>query len=241
MKKDIQNKILNRLLYEFKHHIRNELYSICQFKLAARSNGIEGNTMSEDDTAMLFDTQQIPSIKYIAKEIEEAQGHFLMFNEMLKSIHLPLSIDIIKRYHKALTEGIFEFKANGGVPGEFKKRPNIAGTMETTEPDKVESELNELIRGYNKIDKISIKDLASFHYEYERIHPFQDYNGRTGRMILFGESLKHFTPIVINVNDRREYVDSLIKARNSAGNIESLSHYLEIWQNSFYKEIEKYI
>lgn len=237
----MKNKILERLLFEFEHHIRNELYSICQFKLAARSNQIEGNTLTEEDTATLFDTQQIPSSSYKAKEIEEAQGHFLMFNEMLKTVDMPLSEEIIKSYHKAMTEGIFEFKANGGVPGEYKVRNNIAGTTETVEPSKVHEELDNLLKEYNNILEPKESDIAYFHCKYEKIHPFQDYNGRTGRMIVFRESLKYLTPIVINVSDRKEYIDALIYAQQNNYDVEKLELKFKEWQDSFYKEIEKYI
>ena len=237
----MNNKILEKLLYEFEHHIRNELYSICQFKLAARSNQIEGNTMTEEDTAMLFDTQQIPSSSYKVKEIEEAQGHFLMFNEMLKTIGEPLSEEIIKGYHKAMTEGIFEYKANGGVPGEYKTRNNIAGTIETIEPSKVKEELLKLIKEYNGKGTPILNDISYFHCKYEKIHPFQDYNGRTGRMIVFRESLKYLTPIVISVSDRKEYIDALVYAQSNNYNVEKLELRFKDWQSAFYKEIEKYI
>ena len=237
----MKNKILERLLFEFEHHIRNELYSICQFKLAARSNQIEGNTLTEEDTATLFDTQQIPSSRYKAKEIEEAQGHFLMFNEMLKTVDMPLSEEIIKSYHKAMTEGIFEFKANGGVPGEYKVRNNIAGTTETVEPSKVHEELDKLLNEYSNILAPTVRDIAYFHCKYEKIHPFQDYNGRTGRMIVFRESLKYLTPIVINVSDRKEYIDALIYAQQNNYDVDKLKFKFKEWQDSFYREIEKYI
>lgn len=235
------NRVLEKLLFEFEHHIRNELYSICQFKLAARSNQIEGNTLTEEDTATLFDTQQIPSSSYKAKEIEEAQGHFLMFNEMLKTVDMPLSEEIIKSYHKAMTEGIFEFKANGGVPGEYKTRNNIAGTTETVEPNKVHEELDKLLKEYSIILEPTVRDIAYFHCKYEKIHPFQDYNGRTGRMIVFRESLKYLTPIVINVSDRKEYIDALIYAQQNNYDVDKLKFKFKEWQDSFYKEIEKYI
>lgn len=237
----MKNRVLEKLIYEFEHHIKNELYSICQFKLASRSNQVEGNTMTEEDTAMLFDTQQIPSNSYKAKEIEEAQGHFLMFNAMLKTIDKPISEDIIKSYHKAMTEGIFEFKANGGVPGEYKTRNNIAGTTETVEPNKVHEELTKLLNEYNSKKSITLNDIAYFHCKYEKIHPFQDYNGRTGRMIVFRESLKYLTPVVISVSDRKEYIYALAYAQNNNFNVEKLETKFKEWQDSFYKEIEKYI
>ena len=197
--------------------------------------------MTEEDTAMLFDTQQIPSTSYKAKEIEEAQGHFLMFNEMLKTIDKPLTEEIIKSYHKAMTEGIFEFKANGGVPGEYKTRNNIAGTTETVEPSKVKEELIKLLDVYNAKEVPELNDIAYFHCKYEKIHPFQDYNGRTGRMIVFRESLKYLTPIVISVSDRKEYIDALIYAQQNNYDVGKLELKFKEWQNSFYKEIKKYI
>lgn len=242
------SRYLDKLYYDFENNIRNELYSACQFKLAARSNQTEGNTLTEEDTATLFDTQMIPSTRYKPREIEEAQGHFLMFNEMLKTIDSQLNIDIIKSFHKQLTQGIYEFKANGGEPGSFKTRANIAGTSKTTDPKSVENELNSLLDIYynnNDITFDSIEQkLAWFHAKYEHIHPFQDYNGRTGRMILFRESLLANKPIIINNTDKAEYINALKYAHDNDDAIESCKKLTELfikWKNETMEELKIFI
>ena len=249
LKQLCENSIfLDKLYYDFENNIRNELYSACQFKLAARSNQTEGNALTEEDTATLFDTQMIPSTKYKPKEIEEAQGHFLMFNEMLKTIDIQLNIDIIRSFHKQLTQGIYEFKANGVESGSFKTRANIAGTSKTSDPKSVENELNSIVDIYYNSNNITFdsieQKLAWFHAKYEHIHPFQDYNGRTGRMILFRESLLKNIPIIINNNDKSEYINALKYAHDNGDTKESCDRLAELlikWKNETVEELKIFV
>lgn len=216
--KDTQ-KIISFLLERFKAERakfdRSGIYAYTQRLLAYNSNKIEGSTLTEEQTASLFDNGTLPRSDsyYRAKDVEEMNGHFLMFNKMLDTFEEPLSQELIKKLHYELKSGVFEDRANGYAIGDYKQRPNIVGMYETTKPQDVEKEMEQLLNWYcERTADISI--LAEFHAEYERIHPFQDGNGRTGRMILFRECLKlKIVPAVIRDENREEYIDSLKQYR----------------------------
>lgn len=216
--KDTQ-KIISFLLERFKAERakfdRSGIYAYTQRLLAYNSNKIEGSTLTEEQTASLFDNGTLPRSDsyYRAKDVEEMNGHFLMFNKMLDTFEEPLSQELIKKLHYELKSGVFEDRANGYAIGDYKQRPNIVGMYETTKPQDVEKEMEQLLNWYcERTADISI--LAEFHAEYESIHPFQDGNGRTGRMILFRECLKlKIVPAVIRDENREEYIDSLKQYR----------------------------
>ena len=201
MKTDLIQKLKERLLIEFSKRDRSGIYAVTSRELAYNSNKIEGSTLTENQTASLFDTGMLPvsDSAYRAKDIEEMNGHFLMFNHMLKTLDEELSEDLIKKFHYELKSGVFEDKANGYNIGEYKARPNIAGTMQTSLPADVHRDMKELL-----------KTLALLHTRYEKIHPFQDGNGRTGRLILYREALKHdIIPPIIHDENRVEYVEGI--------------------------------
>ncbi len=216
--KDTQ-KIISFLLERFKAERakfdRSGIYAYTQRLLAYNSNKIEGSTLTEEQTASLFDNGTLPRSDsyYRAKDVEEMNGHFLMFNKMLDTFEESLAQELIKKLHYELKSGVFEDRANGYAICDYKQRPNIVGMYETTKPQDVEKEMEQLLNWYcERTADISI--LAEFHAEYESIHPFQDGNGRTGRMILFRECLKlKIVPAVIRDENREEYIDSLKQYR----------------------------
>ena len=162
--------LLKHFKIEYTKHERSGIYGFIQVLMAYNSNKIEGSTLTEEQTASLFDTGVLPKSEdyYRAKDVEEMNGHFLMFNKMLDTLDLELT-----------------------------KRPNMIGIYETVLPSQVSDEMSQLLAWYNNQD-ISLEILAEFHARYESIHPFQDGNGRTGRMILFRECLYHgIAPFII--------------------------------------------
>ena len=211
MKTDLIQKLKERLLIEFSKRDRSGIYAVTSRELAYNSNKIEGSTLTENQTASLFDTGMLPvrDSAYRAKDIEEMNGHFLMFNHMLKTLDEDLSEDLIKKFHYELKSGVFEDKANGYNIGEYKERPNIAGTMQTSLPADVHRDMKELLNWYKNADK-HLGTLALLHTRYEKIHPFQDGNGRTGRLILYREALKHdIIPPIIHDANRVEYTEGI--------------------------------
>ncbi len=213
--KEFLDFLLNRFKIEREKFDRSGVYAYTQRLLAYNSNKIEGSTLTEEQTASLFEHGTLPKSDdyYRAKDIEEMNGHFLMFNKMLDTLGEPLSQELIRQFHYELKSGVFEDRANGYAIGDYKKRPNMIGMYQTVRPEDVDQEMNLLMDWYgNKEADIAI--LAEFHARYESIHPFQDGNGRTGRLILFRECLKNgIVPVVIEDVNRNEYLESLKEYR----------------------------
>ena len=236
--------LVREMLYEKEHKIRNGIYGFVQRGLAYNSNRIEGSTLTEEDTWTLFNTGNLykndENVVYRAKDIEEMTGHFAMFNYMLDTYDRELSENIIKEYHKLLKQGVFEDIANGYAIGEYKTRPNIVGSksMVTSPPQNVKNDINELLKWYDKKNK-TLEILAEFHEKYEKIHPFQDGNGRTGRIILFKECLKNeITPFIVMDSNRMKYYKGLEKAHE--GNIADLVKYFKEEQSLFIEQMKKF-
>lgn len=219
MREDKDGAFLDFLLRRFKvereRFDRSGVYAYTQRLLAYNSNKIEGSTLTEEQTASLFDNGTLPKSDdyYRAKDVEEMNGHFLMFNRMLDTLEEPLTQELIKQFHFELKSGVFEDRANGYAIGDYKKRPNMIGMYPTIRPENVEQEMYLLIEWYDGQER-NLSVLAEFHAKYERIHPFQDGNGRTGRLILFRECLKNgLVPVVIEDANRNEYLEGLKEYR----------------------------
>ncbi len=219
MREDKDGEFLDFLLRRFKvereRFDRSGVYAYTQRLLAYNSNKIEGSTLTEEQTASLFDNGTLPKSDdyYRAKDVEEMNGHFLMFNRMLNTLEEPLTQELIKQFHFELKSGVFEDRANGYAIGDYKKRPNMIGMYPTIRPENVEQEMYLLIEWYDGQER-NLSVLAEFHAKYERIHPFQDGNGRTGRLILFRECLKNgLVPVVIEDANRNEYLEGLKEYR----------------------------
>lgn len=213
--KDLLSFLLERFKIERKRFDRSGVYAYTQRLLAYNSNKIEGSTLTEEQTASLFDNGTLPKSDnyYKAKDVEEMNGHFLMFNKMLDTLEESLTQELIKLFHYELKSGVFEDRANGYAIGDYKKRPNMIGIYQTVRPENVKQEMVLLTDWYNN-QKVNISVLAEFHAKYESIHPFQDGNGRTGRLILFRECLKNeIVPVVIEDKNRNEYLESLKQYR----------------------------
>lgn len=207
--------LLRRFKVERERFDRSGVYAYTQRLLAYNSNKIEGSTLTEEQTASLFDNGTLPKSDdyYRAKDVEEMNGHFLMFNRMLDTLEEPLTQELIKQFHFELKSGVFEDRANGYAIGDYKKRPNMIGMYPTIRPENVEQEMYLLIEWYDGQER-NLSVLAEFHAKYERIHPFQDGNGRTGRLILFRECLKNgLVPVVIEDANRNEYLEGLKEYR----------------------------
>lgn len=232
--------LLNRFRIEREKFDRSGVYAYTQRVFAYNSNKMEGSTLTEEQTASLFDNGTLPKSDdyYRAKDVEEMNGHFLMFNQMLDTLEQPLSGELIKRFHYELKSGVFEDRENGYAIGDYKQRPNMIGIYQTVRPENVVQEMDLLIDWYyNQVVNISI--LTEFHARYESIHPFQDGNGRTGRLILFRECLKNrIVPVVIEDVNRNAYLEVLKEYREE----KQLEKFVKLFEKEqrFYWEKCKY-
>lgn len=212
---DFVKELINRFQIEFKKNDRSGIYGLTQRMLAYNSNKIEGSTLTEKQTASLFETGSLAQEEILirAKDVEEMTGHFMMFNEMLKTYDQPLSHELIKSYHFKLKSGVFEDMSNGYLVGEYKSRRNQVGNIQTALPEEVYDRMSTLIGDYNEKIKHTLYDLTVFHSQFEMIHPFQDGNGRTGRIILFKECLKNnIIPFIVNDVNKADYYHALSEA-----------------------------
>lgn len=236
---------LKRLVsYEMKTTKRSGIYGFIQRTMACNSNRIEGGTLTERQTASVFETGTISNeedMLICIKDIEEMTGHFRMFNQTIQTLDKPLTIDIIKQMHYDFKIGVFEDMVNGYPCGEFKNRANRISNIVTSEPQDVTKDITALLNKYLQAPTISVKDLAAFHAEYENIHPFQDGNGRTGRMILFRESVRHnMIPIIIRSENKDRYMQYLNQAQTNK-NFRNLTEYFEQEQNRFFEETKSMV
>lgn len=236
---DFIRNLLERFKIEHTKRDCSGVYGFTQRLLAYNSNKIEGSTLTEEQTASLFDTGILPKTDdyYRAKDVEEMNGHFLMFNKMLDTLDAALDQQIIKSFHFELKSGVFEDRANGYAIGDYKKRPNMIGIHQTTLPSQVPEAMTELLNWYHTQD-VSLKTLAEFHARYEIIHPFQDGNGRTGRIILFRECLRHdISPFIIEDANRPEYLEAL-KAYRQNGTVTELTTLFQKEQEFYFNQCE---
>lgn len=235
--------LIDRFIIERKKFDRSGVYAYTQRVMAYNSNKIEGSTLTPEQTASLFDNGTLPRSDdyYRAKDVEEMNGHFLMFNYMLDTLEEPLSQKLIKQFHYELKSGVFEDRANGYAIGDYKQRPNMVGMYRTALPKEVPDEMEKLLVWYEAQPK-NMETLAKFHAGYESIHPFQDGNGRTGRMILFRESLKYeeVDPFIILDDDRTVYIEALKEFREK-GTVAQLTELLQKEAEIYYKQCEYFM
>lgn len=240
----VVKNLIDQLLIEFKKSDRSGIYAKTQTEMAYNSNKIEGSTLTPDQTASLFHTGTLRSsgeIVYRAKDIEEMTGHFSMFNKMLQTWDLPLTEDLIKSYHYHLKAGVFEDMANGYPVGEYKNRINMVSNIETARPDQVPGYMQQFLEKYAKRKETTVQVMAWFHAVFEKIHPFQDGNGRVGRMLLFKECLNNgLIPIIIRDDDKEQYYHALNQAQ-TCGKYEALVNYFQQEQERYYSVVRTFL
>lgn len=203
-----ENSILFKLREEQEIKLKGGLYHQTQVRLAYNSNHMEGSRLTEDQTRSIYETQTIGITEGPEKidDIIETVNHFRCFDYILSVADKELSEAIIKHIHLLLKNGTTDSQKEWFAVGDYKKRPNMIGDMiETTHPSKVASELKNLLKKYRENSNITFENIINFHYKFERIHPFQDGNGRVGRLILFKECLKHNIPPFIIEDSMKDY------------------------------------
>lgn len=202
--------------------LKGNLYHNTQIIFAYNTNHIEGSTLTEDQTRYIFETNTILfEGDTIAKvdDILETSNHFQLVDYMLDVADKKLNEKMIKEFHKILKNGTSDSRVEWFNVGEYKQKANQIGSgISTTLPSNVEKEMAKLIEWYNSIKEITIKEIIEFHYRFEKIHPFQDGNGRVGRIIIFKECLKNnIIPFIILDKDKLFYYRGLKEYKNENG------------------------
>lgn len=214
--------VLDILREQKEMRLKGNLYHRTQVSFAYNTNHIEGSTLTEDQTRYIFETNTILfEGDTIAKvdDILETANHFKLVDYMLYVADKKLTEKLIKEFHKILKDGTSDSRVEWFNVGEYKQRANTIGNgIRTTSPNNVEKEMSTLMDWYNSLKQITIKEIIEFHYRFESIHPFQDGNGRIGRIIMFKECLKNnIIPFIIQDADKLFYYRGLKEYKSEKG------------------------
>ena len=193
--------------------LKGNLYHNTQIIFAYNTNHIEGSKLTEDQTRYIYETNTLLTEKDSITNLDdvlETANHFKLVDYMLNVAEKKLTEKIIKEFHKILKEGTSDSRKDWFVVGDYKKLANEVGGLKTTEPKNVERDMKKLLEWYETLNKITINEIIEFHAKFEKIHPFQDGNGRVGRIIAFKECLKNnIVPFIILDKDKLFYYRGL--------------------------------
>lgn len=188
------------------------IYHKTQIDLTYNSNHIEGSRLTHDQTRYIFETNTIGIEKEVLNvdDIIETANHFRCIDKIIDHAKATLSEKFIKELHLILKNGTSDSRKDCFAVGDYKKLPNEVGGVPTALPEDVADRMKELLAEYNGKVEVSFEDILDFHVKFERIHPFQDGNGRVGRLIMFKECLKYnIVPFIIEDNLKMFYYRGL--------------------------------
>ena len=197
------------------------IYHKTQIDLTYNSNHIEGSRLTHDQTRYIFETNTIGTEKNEVINVDdviETANHFRCIDMIIDGAKVALSEKFIKELHFILKTGTSDSGKEWFAVGDYKRRPNEVGGMETALPEETAGKMKNLLAGYNSEDKKTLGDILEFHVRFEKIHPFQDGNGRVGRLIMFKECLKYnIVPFIIEDNLKLFYYRGLKEWNNEKG------------------------
>lgn len=199
--------------------LKGNLYHNTQIIFAYNTNHIEGSRLTEEQTKNIYETNTLffeSNTVASVDDILETANHFKLVDYMLDIADKKLTEDIIKEFHKVLKTGTSDSTKEWFNVGEYKKLANEAGNMSTVKPKDVEKHMIKLLEWYNSLQQVTILEIIEFHSRFEKIHPFQDGNGRIGRIIAFKECLKNnIIPFIILDRDKLFYYRGLKEYQNN--------------------------
>lgn len=200
-RKDAPMELLARLKAEKETRLHGGIYHRIQIDLTYNSNHIEGSKLTHDQTRYIFETNTIGAGETVkVDDVMETANHFKCIDMIIDSAPHALTESFIKQLHAVLKSGTSDSRLDWFAVGDYKKVPNEVGGQETTAPENVAAEMKKLLAEYQALPAKTFDDLLDFHYRFEAIHPFQDGNGRVGRLILFKECL-HFGVVPFIITD----------------------------------------
>lgn len=199
--------------------LKGNLYHNTQITFAYNTNHIEGSKLTEDQTRYIYETNTLLAEKDSVTDLDdilETANHFKLVDYMLDIADKKLTENMIKEFHRILKEGTSNGRKDWFVVGDYKKLSNEVGGLKTTEPKNVERDMKKLLEWYDSLEQVTIKEIIEFHAKFEKIHPFQDGNGRVGRIIAFKECLKNnIVPFIILDKDKLFYYRGLNQYQNN--------------------------
>lgn len=219
-KRRIPEDLSGRLVMEKKNRISGGIYHKIQIELTYNSNHMEGSRLSQDQTRYIFETNTIdaPEGTVNVDDILETVNHFRCIDLIIDQAQRPLTESMIRQLHLILKRGTADSGKSWFAVGAYKRLANEVGGIETAAPEDVPKKMKELLSDYSKKKLVTFDDLLEFHYRFETIHPFQDGNGRVGRLILFKECLRNeIVPFIIQDDMKLYYYRGLREWRNERG------------------------
>lgn len=202
-----ENNILQDLRDEKAAQVSGGLYHELQVRMTYNSNHIEGSKLTEDQTRMIFETNTVNTGEGVSvDDIMETVHHFRAIDYVIDHAEDELSEEMIKHLHYILKHDTKDSALTWFAVGDYKKRPNMVGGHETARPEEVHAEVRNLLQRYNEIGRkrtVTLDDIVAFHAEFEYIHPFQDGNGRVGRLIALKECL-HYNIVPFIIEDKKK-------------------------------------
>ena len=213
------NPILQTLREEKDAKISGGLYHELQVRMTYNSNHIEGSRLTEDQTRMIFETNTLNIGDGVSvDDILETAHHFRAIDYVIECADEMLSEEIIKKLHFILKHDTKDAMLDWFAVGDYKKHPNTVGGRETAKPKDVPARMKKLLEDYAKKQAVSFDDIVAFHAEFEKIHPFQDGNGRVGRLIALKECLRFgIVPFLIEDGKKAYYYRGLAEWDNEKG------------------------
>lgn len=219
-KSDEPQNLLERLRAEKKASVKGGIYHKIQIELTYNSNHIEGSKLTHDQTRYIFETNTIraENAALNVDDIIETANHFKCIDMVIDNATYRLTEKFIKELHFTLKSGTSDSRKDWFNVGEYKKLPNEVGGKETAKPEDTANKIKTILKDYNQKDEHTLEEIIDFHYRFETIHPFQDGNGRVGRLIMFKECLKNnIVPFIIDDSLNMFYYRSLSEWNNEKG------------------------
>ena len=215
----LDNPILQTLREEKAAKISGGLYHELQVRMTYNSNHIEGSRLTEDQTRLIFETNTLDAGDGVpVDDILETVHHFRAIDYVIDCADDVLTEEIIKELHFILKRDTKDSTLDWFAVGDYKKRPNVVGGRETTKPKDVPARMKALLDAYNAKSAVTIQDIIAFHAAFEQIHPFQDGNGRVGRLIALKECLRfNIVPFLIEDSKKAFYYRGLSEWDNEKG------------------------
>ena len=219
-KKEKKTTLLDILLDEKANKYSGGIYHKTQIDLTYNSNHMEGSRLTHDQTRYIFETNTSGIEKEVLNvdDVIETANHFRCIDMIIDYAKATLTENFIKKLHLVLKNGTSDSRKDWFVVGDYKKMPNEVGGMETALPEEVADRMKKLLSEYNNQEEKALEDILNFHVKFECIHPFQDGNGRVGRLIMFKECLKYnIVPFIIEYNFKMFYYRGLKEWNNEKG------------------------
>lgn len=216
----LPEELLDRIRMEKRSRMPGGIYHKIQIDLTYNSNHIEGSRLTHDQTRAIFETSTVgvEDSALNVDDIIEATNHFRCVDYIIDNANRALTERMIKQLHLMLKSNTSDSRLSWFATGEYKKLANEVGGRPTAAPEDVHEKMENLLAAYSSLNTATLDDIIAFHYDFEAIHPFQDGNGRIGRLIMFKECLRFgIVPFIIEDDIKQFYYRGLSEWKNEKG------------------------